>query len=365
MKIGRNDPCWCGSGIKYKKCHLNRENQKAINQRVIHKQLSSFYDKKYCSIPKSMKHECSKRIVKAHSVSKKSSLKDISKNGHVLTTFKTISKDKITSKIVPKQIGINIASTFTGFCSKHDKELFSPIEDKPFEITPYNCFLVAYRALARELFVKKSSSGTFDLIKDLDKGFSLVNQLSIQNAHQYFSKNNDLTTNDLKYMKSIYDLCLENNDFIPINHMIFQLNSIPKVMTSAIVAPPFDFQGQAVQELTTDPKDIPDYLAINVFSSNNVGYIVISWLEEHEKIRSRFCESLLKTKCPADNLLCFIFSAIENIYISEDWWNKLNLKYKDNLLDIFSQGVNKPTNNDVLMTSKSFEAFDMSKRIEI
>jgi preprotein translocase subunit SecA len=20
-KIGRNDPCWCGSGTKYKKCH--------------------------------------------------------------------------------------------------------------------------------------------------------------------------------------------------------------------------------------------------------------------------------------------------------------------------------------------------------
>ena len=22
-KIGRNDPCWCGSGVKYKKCHLD------------------------------------------------------------------------------------------------------------------------------------------------------------------------------------------------------------------------------------------------------------------------------------------------------------------------------------------------------
>ncbi|MBQ5589551.1 MAG: SEC-C domain-containing protein, partial [Anaerotignum sp.] len=21
MKIGRNDPCWCGSGKKYKACH--------------------------------------------------------------------------------------------------------------------------------------------------------------------------------------------------------------------------------------------------------------------------------------------------------------------------------------------------------
>lgn len=26
-KMGRNDPCWCGSGKKWKKCHLNREPQ--------------------------------------------------------------------------------------------------------------------------------------------------------------------------------------------------------------------------------------------------------------------------------------------------------------------------------------------------
>ncbi|HJH15504.1 MAG TPA: SEC-C domain-containing protein, partial [Bilophila wadsworthia] len=25
-KIGRNDLCWCGSGKKYKKCHLYRIN---------------------------------------------------------------------------------------------------------------------------------------------------------------------------------------------------------------------------------------------------------------------------------------------------------------------------------------------------
>ena len=23
MKINRNDECWCNSGLKYKKCHIN------------------------------------------------------------------------------------------------------------------------------------------------------------------------------------------------------------------------------------------------------------------------------------------------------------------------------------------------------
>ena len=30
-KINRNDPCWCGSGKKYKKCHLPIEEKMMYN----------------------------------------------------------------------------------------------------------------------------------------------------------------------------------------------------------------------------------------------------------------------------------------------------------------------------------------------
>jgi hypothetical protein len=30
--LGRNDPCWCGSGKKYKKCHLPSDAQKRVEQ---------------------------------------------------------------------------------------------------------------------------------------------------------------------------------------------------------------------------------------------------------------------------------------------------------------------------------------------
>ncbi len=32
QKPGRNDPCWCGSGIKYKKCHLSQDDKKAASK---------------------------------------------------------------------------------------------------------------------------------------------------------------------------------------------------------------------------------------------------------------------------------------------------------------------------------------------
>jgi preprotein translocase subunit SecA len=32
--VGRNDPCWCGSGKKYKNCHMNSDRAKAGGQQV-------------------------------------------------------------------------------------------------------------------------------------------------------------------------------------------------------------------------------------------------------------------------------------------------------------------------------------------
>jgi hypothetical protein len=29
-KIGRNDPCWCGSGQKYKKCHMDADAKAGV-----------------------------------------------------------------------------------------------------------------------------------------------------------------------------------------------------------------------------------------------------------------------------------------------------------------------------------------------
>ncbi len=31
-KLGRNDTCWCGSGKKYKKCHLAADEKKRSRQ---------------------------------------------------------------------------------------------------------------------------------------------------------------------------------------------------------------------------------------------------------------------------------------------------------------------------------------------
>ena len=38
IKIGRNDPCPCGSGKKYKRCCLNAKNPKPVNIEKLYRQ---------------------------------------------------------------------------------------------------------------------------------------------------------------------------------------------------------------------------------------------------------------------------------------------------------------------------------------
>ncbi len=33
--LGRNDDCWCGSGRKYKKCHLAEDEKKLRPQQIV------------------------------------------------------------------------------------------------------------------------------------------------------------------------------------------------------------------------------------------------------------------------------------------------------------------------------------------
>lgn len=348
MNIGRNDHCWCGSKIKYKKCHLNRDQQIPAKQDIIQKTLNSFNKQKCCSVPGELSNECTQTIIRAHSVSKSSSLKEISVNGHVLTTFKVAHNSDKNHKLEPKSIGINRASTFNGFCSHHDKALFSPIEDLPFESNAQQCFLIAYRAVARELFAKRSASNVLDLLKEMDKGKPLSQQIVHQAKSNYYNTSNDLTTSDLSYIKEKLDQMLLQKDYTKLIHIVFELESSSSVMTSATLGAEIDFEGGVLQKPSNDPNEIPDYLVVNSFASNGKGYIVLSWLPEHSVCNKALVTQLLKKDKISNYFAVFVFALIENNYLCPAWWESLGEQLQDYMCNIYSCGVSKHTSIDIL-----------------
>lgn len=348
---GRNDPCWCESGKKYKHCHRDKERHPAVEAHTLFQTLGSFKKTKKCSVPESLLHDCSNKIINAHTVSKSSSLKAIAKDGHVLKISVDL-KFNVAPKIILDEVGINNASTFSGFCSVHDKKIFSPIEDQPFNSSPLHCFLVTYRGIAKELFSKDYASKTLEFMKTLDGGKSLPQQVAIQAASSSLGNNNSLTMGDLRQIKSKLDTMLISDDYSGLNYAVFTLESPPPIMGSAIVGPTFDFNGHKAQVFSKNTSDMPDYISINSFSSEGKGYIVLSWLSEHSQTCNKLIRQFLDKKLTADSLAVFTILLIENFYVSPVWYSSLDNDTQELIKNLYSQGVDTYTYGDSINISR-------------
>ena len=109
------------------------------------------YTKEYCLAPDAGISSCSGSIVKAHSV-QGALVRRIARDGHVYGSVYSIENlQRNPGEIVPGLIGVNLATTFTGFCNLHDTKIFAPIEIGDFVAAPEQCFLLAYRAVPRSV----------------------------------------------------------------------------------------------------------------------------------------------------------------------------------------------------------------------
>jgi hypothetical protein len=95
--------------------------------------------------------QCQAKAIRAHSVQNSKVLDLLCRNDHVKAIAKRIDKGK-GPIIYFDDVSRNQATTFTGLCSKHDTEIFRPVETQPIDPTnQQHLFLIAYRAAIREL----------------------------------------------------------------------------------------------------------------------------------------------------------------------------------------------------------------------
>ncbi|MCK9607465.1 MAG: SEC-C domain-containing protein [Methylomonas sp.] len=340
-KIGRNDPCWCGSGKKYKKCHIDRVNETPIQEWEASKLMRNKFARKLCSAPKSLHKECANRIVKAHTVPKSSSLKAFAKDGHVLGLKISLeSFQKYGGKLQPELIGINNASTFTGFCQKHDDQLFSCLEKEAFRMTDKQCFMLAFRSFAREFYTKYSLADSYDLNSSLDKGKPIHRQLEIQELAFLMNVGAEAGVKDGIFHKGKFDRCIANNDYSDVRAVVFKFQEPFPVQVSGSVNPDFDFENKKLQDLSDLEKN-PDILSFTSFFDGSNGYIVLSWLQNcHETCKELVMSLINKQKEHVSTyLLQYIFSNFENFFISPDWWSCVSQKDRNKVIEMSHHNV--------------------------
>jgi hypothetical protein len=338
----RNQPCWCGSGKKYKHCHWKRSEEEPIKWWEAEKKLRSSFSQKKCSCPASWSEGCQGHIVKAHTVPVSSSLRQIARDGHVYgfkVSFQNLNLNQ--GKLVPELIGVNLASTFTGFCSKHDNEIFGPLEDQPFVYSHEQCFLCGYRAVSRELYTKESAANAAPLRHDADKGRSLDFQRALQSFNSMFNMGLNVGLEDNRRIKDRYDQILIDRKFGESRAYVVLLDHAPPIMCSGGWFPTVDFAGNKLQDLNDLSVPAKEMTCTSI-GSNDKGFIILQWLSEADDIGLQFIDSL---RGKTDYDLCLgltrlMFEQFENIFMEPAWWEQLSSRSRNLLIDRMAEAAN-------------------------
>lgn len=332
IKIGRNKPCWCGSGKKFNICHHEMDKQPQINLYKYQEQRDKIFNEKYCIYPDNSK--CKGKISKAHTIQRNGSLNRIAKKGHVYQ-FKSSAAElvKAFKKAPPKLIGTKKATTFTGFCETHDSEIFIPIEQSPFTATDEQCFLLAFRAISRELFIKRATVKTQPLQRNIDSDRDLFTQYFIQERCSILETS---MSKGLEELQNIFDdhykIYISNN-FTKINYVSIFFDCVPELMFCGAISIDFDFKNQMIQDLADFNKPM-EILTCNSFATDNGGAVVFSWLDNSHSVSSKFIQSLLefpKDEIP-NAIVRFCFEYCENVAFSPEWWQGLNNEKKETII---------------------------------
>ena len=286
-KIGRNDPCWCGSGLQYQRCHLGRQQMSATNPWNKAREIEKARAVRVCLHPGAEAARCRGGIIRAHSV-QESLLRMIATDGHVYGWNRhTATLLKNGGNVTLNRIGVHDASTFTGMCGHHDDTTFAPLEKRVFTATPEQCFLLAYRSICREVFIRRcrpSVISVISVLRSMDQDKSLEAQAYIQALGSAFAHGSDLGNNELEWHKTHYDKVLTAGNFGELKSLTFWLKDVPDIMCSGLTYPECDFGGNQLQRL-----DEPGRLDLLTFSSigcGDGGVVVFSWLRNSDDASS-------------------------------------------------------------------------------
>ncbi|WP_041855610.1 hypothetical protein [Candidatus Korobacter versatilis] len=229
-------------------------------------------------------------------------------------------------------IGLRKASTFSGFCSYHDAELFRALETKPFTATKEQLFLLAYRALSKEVYAKRYAIRTIPLQRRQDKGSDALHQVNVQSYLYLREQALRLGLRDLESAIADYDKALLARDHDRFSGYLVFTDKTPDLAVSAAMFPEFDFQANALQSLSS--AECLDLLTYTVLPMSSGGVIAFVW----DSKSARSCEKLVASldRLPMrelpDALIRFTYEYFENCFANPLWWDSLSGVQRERLL---------------------------------
>ncbi len=232
-----------------------------------------------------------------------------------------------------KLVGTKIASTFTGFCGFHDNQTFEPVEKQPFQCTQECCFLLAYRIMCKELFLKKADQEhSNQLLRNMDRGRNMYHQLVVQQMAGYRSLGIDAGLRELDFHKGEYDRVVLSKDYSAVHYYVIWLTSTPDFLCAGGLQPEYDFQGNILQDLS-NVEVILDHITYSIIATPTAGAVVFSWLGDNPSAQNliRSLDRISDDQLP-HAILRFTFEYFENVFTNPIWWESLDEKERTKLM---------------------------------
>lgn len=279
---------------------------------------------KHCLHPSAGSGNCD-NIVSAHTIQRSRVLDRIidSKN-HVCTFFSRHTDFSLDGpKVLP--VGWKEASTFTGFCSKHDSATFRPLETRDFEGSLEQCFLVGYRALCHEIHQKSrmlKSHRTF--LSLVDRGLPIEEQVEMQKMGWAQEAGFRKGLEDFERLKAIMDEQLLKRDYSGWHRTVVNFKGPLSLASAGAVSPNRDIDGKQLQVLH-DPDTVAQELLFGIVATEDGGAAVFLCRDD-EAIPRQFVQDLVRREPEwvCSLIAQFAFVYIENTFFSKLWWDSLS-----------------------------------------
>jgi hypothetical protein len=341
VKLGRNDICWCGSGKKYKKCHLPLELSKPVNPFEIEGALRKSATSSVCMAGEgAFSKSCSRKIIASHTISRRAALSRIARNGHVYALSVEFSQlNKTGGRLIPVLKGINRTSIFNGFCSDHDDGIFKPIDALDPKIDSGFCCRLAYRAVSKELYLKRQMQQSQAQVALLQRGRGIKQQVFIDKYHNDMNAGMLAAVRDLEAYQASLEQAISSGEDGGWSHLVVRVQGVMPIATSSLFQPEHNLFGESLQDLSNleTPTQAIVFSALPLTAG---GIFVLSFkVDEHHAVS--FFESLLSLSNEkiVSYLVGVAFERCENLAIYPDWWDGLSNSVRDELLSAMNRGV--------------------------
>ena len=279
--------------------------------------------------------ECNEAPIASHLISE-SWLRKIADSNNQVLTFRIAIEDvgKRPVRFISEPKGVGLATTFPGFCSRHDNELFKCLDSEEFLGSAPQVAALAYRSVCQEICYKHQF-----LKHEMQKALSpsspaFYTQLAVreQNALLHL----------IKHQLRIAEMLRTGETHL--ESLTIEFKRLPSVLFGTTFSPFMTFTGRTLEKRS-------DFLTMAVLPKTRGGVAVFIWDRAHSKNPSLLIKSLKKIPREeiSSRILSMAFEVTENFTISPDWWNSHNPRQQQNMLDRFARSVieNAPPTQDI------------------